>query len=138
MNVNVASACLSGAVESTHLLRDVRVRTKPQYLVVGRSSVSCRRLHHGAREVNACGAYVVTAVMILSCCYRSETGCRFGDELQSFRLSSNNEIFPGFYFLGGACGRREAREDHGRALRGERLKQVRACPPSVVVESEND
>ena len=75
--------------------------------------------------------------MVLSCCYRSETGCRFGDELQSFCLSSNDEVSPGFYFLGGACGRRKAREDHGQALRGERLKQVYACPP-FVVESESD
>ena len=48
-----------------------------------------------------------------------------------FRLSSNDEVSPGFSnFL-------KAREDHGRALRGERLKQVCACPLFVVENEKN-
>ena len=45
---------------------DVRVRTKPQFVVVARSSVSCRRFQ----------GLELTVVMVLSCCCCSKTGWR--------------------------------------------------------------
>ena len=69
---------------------DVRVRTKPQYVVVAHSSVSC------ARGVNACGACVVAAVVVLSCCYCKNWVQARLDELQFFCLSANDEVSPGF------------------------------------------
>ena len=65
--------CMSpGAVESTHLLRDIRVRA---YVVVARSSVSCRRFQRSARGVDADGA----------CC----VGCRVVEWLVVVNLGIN-------------------------------------------------
>ena len=47
---------------------DVRVRTKPQCVIVACSSVSFRRFQ----------GLELIAVMVLSCCYCSKTGCRPG------------------------------------------------------------
>ena len=53
------------------------------------------------------------------------------------KFPPNLEITNFPQLLVGAYGRREAGDDRGRVPREERLKQVCACPPSVV-ESEKD
>ena len=104
------------------LLRDVRVRAEPRYVVVARSSVSCRRFQRGARGVDVRGA----------CC----VGCRDGVEClmviwvvgvgpTSYEVSACPQTTRFLLAsIGGAYGRREVREDHGRAPRRERLKQA--------------
>ena len=104
-------------------------------MVVARSSSSCRTFKRRARGVDARGAYF--------------GDCRDGFELLLVRLGVGSarvtkfppvleqRAFSWLVILGGACGRREARGDHGRALHGERPKQVCACPPPVM-ESEKD
>ena len=77
----------------------------------------------------------VTAVMVLS--FVREIGYRFGESCEVSVCAQTTMFLLASYFLEArAGGRREAR-DHGWALRGERLKQICACSPSVG-ESENN
>ena len=90
MYVKRTIVCVSGSVESTHLLRDVRVRTEPQYVVVARSSVSCRRFQRGAHGIDACGA----------CCLVEL--CRFGESYEIPPVLERRGFFWLLLFLEGA------------------------------------
>ena len=109
---------------------DVRVRTKPQFVVVARSSVFCRRFQ--GLELNV--------MMVLSCCYCTVNWLEAPpDELQSFPPVLKRR---GFSWLLSSwrrvrCGGVRRVMITGERLRRERcLERVYACPLSVVESQE--